>query len=118
MTSPSTEVPVTYSQIACVGAGLSAVALGATLQRWYGLEDIVFFERHPTTGGTWYINTYPGQSETTQNCKSKPYGNLTLLKDAAAMSQVLSTVFPLLKTQVGQSLCRLTRRSRLMWMTW
>ncbi|GAM34982.1 hypothetical protein TCE0_015r02921 [Talaromyces pinophilus] len=60
MTSPSTEVPVTYSQIACVGAGLSAVALGATLQRWYGLEDIVFFERHPTTGGTWYINTYPG----------------------------------------------------------
>ncbi|KAJ5364820.1 uncharacterized protein N7496_010533 [Penicillium cataractarum] len=59
MASQSTEVP-TYSQIACVGAGLSAVALGATLQRWYSLEDIRFFERHPTSGGTWYINTYPG----------------------------------------------------------
>jgi len=67
MASPSTEVPTTYSQIACVGAGLSAVALGATLQRWYGLEDIRFFERHPTTGGTWYINKYPGQLETTQH---------------------------------------------------
>ncbi|KAJ5341330.1 dimethylaniline monooxygenase [Penicillium brevicompactum] len=59
MTTSSTEAP-SYSQIACVGAGLSAVALGATLQRWYGIEDIRFFERHPTTGGTWYINTYPG----------------------------------------------------------
>ncbi|QRD83867.1 putative monooxygenase [Aspergillus flavus] len=59
MASKSTDVP-TYSQIACVGAGLSAVALGATLQRWYGLEDIQFFERHPTSGGTWYINSYPG----------------------------------------------------------
>ncbi|KAE8347628.1 hypothetical protein BDV24DRAFT_146455 [Aspergillus arachidicola] len=60
MASKSTDVP-TYSQIACVGAGLSAVALGATLQRWYGLEDIQFFERHPTSGGTWYINSYPGE---------------------------------------------------------
>ncbi|KAL2827500.1 hypothetical protein BJY01DRAFT_255663 [Aspergillus pseudoustus] len=59
MTSKSTDLP-TYSQIACVGAGLSAVALGATLKRWYNLDDIRFFERHPTTGGTWYINTYPG----------------------------------------------------------
>ncbi|KAB8221580.1 hypothetical protein BDV33DRAFT_190345 [Aspergillus novoparasiticus] len=60
MASKSTDVP-TYSQIACVGAGLSAVALGATLQRWYGLGDIQFFERHPTSGGTWYINSYPGE---------------------------------------------------------
>ncbi|KAG2019071.1 hypothetical protein GB937_005362 [Aspergillus fischeri] len=59
MTSKPSEAP-SFSQIACVGAGLSAVALGATLQRWYGLEDIQFFERHPATGGTWYINTYPG----------------------------------------------------------
>jgi hypothetical protein len=59
MTFKSTEIP-TYSQIGCIGAGMSAVALGATLQRWYALEDIRFFERHPTNGGTWYINTYPG----------------------------------------------------------
>jgi cation diffusion facilitator CzcD-associated flavoprotein CzcO len=60
MTSKTSEVP-SFSQIACVGAGLSAVALGATLKRWYGLDDIHFFERHPTSGGTWYINSYPGQ---------------------------------------------------------
>ncbi|KAL4958676.1 flavin-containing monooxygenase [Aspergillus stella-maris] len=59
MTSNHTDPP-SYSQIACVGAGLSAVALGATLKRWYNLDDIRFFERHPGTGGTWYINTYPG----------------------------------------------------------
>ncbi|OKL60583.1 hypothetical protein UA08_04107 [Talaromyces atroroseus] len=55
-----TTKATSYSQIACDGSGLSAVALGATLQRWYGHDDICFFERHPTTGGTWYINTYPG----------------------------------------------------------
>lgn len=60
MTSKSE--PPSYSQISCVGAGLSAVALGATLKRWYDLDDIQFFERHPNSGGTWYINTYPGRS--------------------------------------------------------
>ncbi|RAH47698.1 flavin-containing monooxygenase [Aspergillus brunneoviolaceus CBS 621.78] len=55
----SPEIP-SYSQIACIGTGLSAVALGATLQRWYGLDDIRFFDRHPVSGGTWYINSYPG----------------------------------------------------------
>ncbi|KAK5790837.1 hypothetical protein VI817_008124 [Penicillium citrinum] len=59
MTSKPIDPP-SYSQVACVGAGLSAVALGATLKRWYDLEDIRFFERHPTSGGTWYISTYPG----------------------------------------------------------
>lgn len=59
MVSESAGVP-SFSQIACVGTGLSAVALGATLKRWYDLEDIRFFDRHPNNGGTWYINTYPG----------------------------------------------------------
>lgn len=54
------EVP-TVSQVACIGTGLSAIALGATLQRWYGVDDIRFFERHPSSGGTWYINSYPGK---------------------------------------------------------
>jgi cation diffusion facilitator CzcD-associated flavoprotein CzcO len=49
-----------FSQVACVGTGLSAVALGAQLNRWYGLRDIRFFERHSTSGGTWWINSYPG----------------------------------------------------------
>jgi cation diffusion facilitator CzcD-associated flavoprotein CzcO len=60
MAFKTSEIP-SFSQIACVGAGLSAVALGATLKRWYDLDDIHFFERHPTSGGTWYINSYPGQ---------------------------------------------------------
>lgn len=49
-----------YSQIACIGAGLSAIALGAQLKRWYQFEDIRFFERQANSGGTWYVNTYPG----------------------------------------------------------
>ncbi|KAM5471068.1 putative cyclohexanone monooxygenase [Microsporum ferrugineum] len=49
-----------YSQVACIGAGLSATALGATLKRWYKINDIRFFERRPAFGGTWEANTYPG----------------------------------------------------------
>ncbi|KAL3478136.1 hypothetical protein BJX99DRAFT_256688 [Aspergillus californicus] len=49
-----------YSQIACVGAGLSGIALGATLKRWYEMDDIRFFERHDDCGGTWHISSYPG----------------------------------------------------------
>ena len=51
---------VSYSQFACVGTGFSAIGLGATLQRWYGIDDIAFFERHEKLGGTWFINQYPG----------------------------------------------------------
>lgn len=52
--------PVSYSQFACVGTGFSAIGLGATLKRWYGIDDIVFFERHTELGGTWFANKYPG----------------------------------------------------------
>lgn len=55
----SEQLP-SYSQVACVGAGLAAVALGAQLKRWYGVEDIRFFERNDNSGGTWYVNSYPG----------------------------------------------------------
>ncbi|KAJ9291052.1 hypothetical protein DTO021C3_1268 [Paecilomyces variotii] len=55
------EYPVpSYSQVACVGTGLSAIALGATLKRWYDNDDIRFFERQSDCGGTWFINSYPG----------------------------------------------------------
>ena len=56
------EEPVSYSQFACVGTGFSAIGLGATLKRWYNIEDIAFFEQHSTLGGTWAINKYPGAS--------------------------------------------------------
>lgn len=55
------EYPIpSYSQVACVGTGLSAIALGATLKRWYNIDDIRFFERQSDCGGTWFINSYPG----------------------------------------------------------
>ncbi|KAF9776401.1 hypothetical protein IL306_005421 [Fusarium sp. DS 682] len=54
------ETPPTYSQFACIGAGFSGIALGATLKRWYGISDIRFFERHSELGGTWWANKYPG----------------------------------------------------------
>lgn len=49
-----------YSLIACIGTGFSGIGVGAQLKRWYNETDIVFFERHETSGGTWWINTYPG----------------------------------------------------------
>ncbi|KAJ0163186.1 Baeyer-Villiger monooxygenase, partial [Colletotrichum tanaceti] len=51
---------VTYSQFACIGSGFAAIGLGAQLKRWYGIEDVQFFERHHRLGGTWFINQYPG----------------------------------------------------------
>ncbi|EEH34998.2 monooxygenase [Paracoccidioides lutzii Pb01] len=49
-----------YTQIACIGSGLSGVALGATLKRWYNFDDIRFFDRNAGSGGTWWANGYPG----------------------------------------------------------
>ncbi|KAG6039002.1 hypothetical protein E4U41_003357 [Claviceps citrina] len=50
----------TYSRFACIGSGFSAIGLGATLKRWYGITDIQFFERNSDLGGTWFANKYPG----------------------------------------------------------
>ncbi|KND86224.1 Baeyer-Villiger monooxygenase [Tolypocladium ophioglossoides CBS 100239] len=47
------EQAVGYSQFACIGSGVSAIALGATLKRWYGITDVHFFERHSALGGTY-----------------------------------------------------------------
>ena len=49
-----------YSTVACIGTGLSGIALGAQLKRWYDFEDVIFFDRHSEPGGTWWIKTYPG----------------------------------------------------------
>lgn len=49
-----------YSQIACISLGFSAIGLDATLMRWYGISDVRFFERHSDLGGTWFANMYPG----------------------------------------------------------
>lgn len=60
VTNTKKEDTVSYSQFACVGTGFSAIGLGATLQRWYGIVDIIFFEKCERLGGTWFINQYPG----------------------------------------------------------
>ncbi|KAJ5716704.1 Flavoprotein [Penicillium malachiteum] len=49
-----------YSQFGCIGTGASAIALGATLKRWYQMDDIRFFEKQGDSGGTWHVNSYPG----------------------------------------------------------
>ena len=51
-----------FSQFACIGSGFSAICLGATLKRWYGITDVRFFEKHSQLGGTWFVNQYPGKS--------------------------------------------------------
>ncbi|KAL9483335.1 hypothetical protein ACSS6W_002124 [Trichoderma asperelloides] len=56
-----TDQEPSYSQFACIGTGFSAIALGATLKRWYGITDICFFERHKQLGGTWFVNKYPDE---------------------------------------------------------
>ena len=57
-----TALPFSYSQFACIGTGCSAIGLGASLQRWYGISDIRFFDKQTSLGGTWHINTYPGSA--------------------------------------------------------
>jgi cation diffusion facilitator CzcD-associated flavoprotein CzcO len=51
-----------YSRFAIIGTGLSGIGLGATLKRWYDLDDIHYFERQSQPGGTWLQNQYPGTS--------------------------------------------------------
>jgi hypothetical protein len=55
------DVPTSYSQVACIGAGFSAIGVGSSLKRWYGITDITFFERRESSGGTWLANNYPGK---------------------------------------------------------
>ncbi|CAK7204896.1 hypothetical protein SEUCBS139899_007658 [Sporothrix eucalyptigena] len=59
MTTTKTD-DCSYSQFGCIGTGFSAIGLGATLKRWYGITDIRFFERHSDLGGTWFVAKYPG----------------------------------------------------------
>jgi cation diffusion facilitator CzcD-associated flavoprotein CzcO len=56
----SEDQKTTYSRFACIGTGLSGIGLGATLKRWYNLDDIHYFERQRQPGGTWLQNQYPG----------------------------------------------------------
>ncbi|CUS12120.1 unnamed protein product [Tuber aestivum] len=59
-TSSTSSAPPRYSEVVCVGAGLSAISLGAQLQIQYNLTDFHIYEKNEGIGGTWWANTYPG----------------------------------------------------------
>ncbi|KAK4166922.1 Baeyer-Villiger monooxygenase [Cladorrhinum sp. PSN259] len=55
------EIP--YTQFIVLGTGISGIALGVTLARWYGItssSSILLFDRSTQLGGTWHWNNYPG----------------------------------------------------------
>ncbi|TGZ76522.1 monooxygenase [Ascodesmis nigricans] len=49
-----------YTEILAIGAGLSGIALLSRLQLEYDFTDIHIYERHADSGGTWWVNSYPG----------------------------------------------------------
>ena len=49
-----------YTDVVCIGAGLSGIALGARLKAHYPHSSVHFYERNTDLGGTWHVNTYPG----------------------------------------------------------
>jgi cation diffusion facilitator CzcD-associated flavoprotein CzcO len=51
-----------YTEVLCIGVGLSGVCLGVQLQRKYKFTDIHFYERNASHSGTWYVNRYPDKS--------------------------------------------------------
>jgi cation diffusion facilitator CzcD-associated flavoprotein CzcO len=53
------SAPVTHTEIAIVGAGMSGVGMAIALRR-AGREDFVVLERAHALGGTWRDNSYPG----------------------------------------------------------
>ncbi|KAK2593191.1 hypothetical protein QQS21_009120 [Conoideocrella luteorostrata] len=86
----------TYSQFACVGAGISGIALGATLKRWYGITDVRFFERHSDFGGTWLANKYPGKNSQSIGYvreMSPTKGALTIVQQTGCACDVPSLLY-------------------------
>ena len=105
MADKGEQVP-SYSRFACIGSGFSAVALGATLQRWYGITDVRFFERHDDLGGTWFVNRYPGE----QPPPTRPIrGRMLSAQAAHATSQASSTASPLRPIPSGRGFWRRRR---------
>ena len=52
-----------YNKVLCIGAGSAGICLGAQLKLQLGDigDDIHIYERNEDIGGTWTLNTYPGQ---------------------------------------------------------
>ncbi|RPB05578.1 FAD/NAD(P)-binding domain-containing protein [Choiromyces venosus 120613-1] len=52
--------PPKYTDVICIGVGLSGIALGARLKTHYPDASAHFYDRNTDLGGTWHVNTYPG----------------------------------------------------------
>ncbi|CUS10077.1 unnamed protein product [Tuber aestivum] len=52
--------PPKYTDVVCIGAGLSGIAVGARLKTHYPHASAHFYDRNTDLGGTWHVNTYPG----------------------------------------------------------
>ncbi|CAZ81517.1 unnamed protein product [Tuber melanosporum] len=52
--------PPKYTDVVCIGTGLSGIALGARLKTHYPHASAHFYDRNTNLGGTWHANTYPG----------------------------------------------------------
>lgn len=52
------EVSKQY-EVIVIGTGFSGIAAAKNLKK-QGIENFIVLERHPTAGGTWSQNTYPG----------------------------------------------------------
>lgn len=46
-------------EVLVVGAGFGGIAAGVKLRK-AGIDDFVIVDKHPSVGGTWFINKYPG----------------------------------------------------------
>lgn len=50
----------TYYPIIIVGAGETGIAMACRLKEGLGFDQFRIFDRQSGTGGTWWINRYPG----------------------------------------------------------
>ncbi|GJJ08852.1 hypothetical protein Clacol_003072 [Clathrus columnatus] len=59
-TTPTGFKDVRYSDLVCIGTGLSGIGLGAQLKRKLKFESMHFYDRNESYSGTWWSNHYPG----------------------------------------------------------
>ncbi|GJJ08851.1 hypothetical protein Clacol_003071 [Clathrus columnatus] len=57
--NPGCDEDVKYSDLVCIGTGLSAIGLGSRLRQKFKFESMHFYDRNETYSGTWWSNHYP-----------------------------------------------------------
>jgi len=54
-----------FSNLLIIGAGMSGISTAVYYKRKYGDDDYVIYERQKKLGGTWWMNSYPGEFQQT-----------------------------------------------------